>query len=381
MKFLNKIGREVCYLKSNEINQRNGEGDFIRLKDGSIMHAYSAYVGNYEEDHSPSHIRAIYSYDEGETWSDPIDLIDKNENDLNIMCVSFLRMQNGDLGIFYARNFRKPNDNRDYNEVLFRRSKDEGKTWSDAVKCHNITDDWVCLENGRVIRTKTGRIIVPINLHSYKNPGAWGWIVGKSCFFASDDDGQTFHQIGDFYSLPFENPKSGLQENGVIELESGRIFSYNRTAYGSQFESFSDDDGETWTVPRPSYTFYSPLAPMNTKRLGDKYSVAVHCPYAGRLDKMFARSPLICNIVKGGGEDFFEVLLSKFYLEEDLETSCCYPSIFDGGDYFLVAYYYAKGYPDKCYPFGDMKIIKVEFKEFESIVDEIYKKEYDYLNK
>ena len=381
MKFLDKIGREVCYLKSTKTNQRNGEGDFVRLKDGSIMHAYSAYFGSYEEDHSSANICAIYSYDEGETWTEPTLLIKKSEDDRNIMCVSFLRMQNGDLGIFYGRNYKKPNDYRDYSDVLFRRSTDEGKTWSDAVKCHNITEDFVCFENGRVIRTKTGRIIVPINLHSYKKPGRWGYIVGESCFFASDDDGKTFHQIGEFYPNPIKNCKCGLQENGVIELENGRLFSYNRTAYGSQFESFSDDDGETWTEPRPSYTFYSPLAPMNTKHIGDKYTVAVHCPYPGRLDKMFARSPLICNIVKGKGEDFFEVLLSKFYLEDDLETSCCYPSIFDGGDYFLVAYYYAKGYPDKCYPFGDMKITKVEFKEFEKIVDEIYEKEYDYLKK
>ncbi|MBR2376367.1 MAG: exo-alpha-sialidase [Clostridia bacterium] len=370
MKFLKKLGREVLFLKSTETNQRNGEGDFIRLKDGTIMHAYSAFIDNSFNDYSKSYIRAIYSKDEGETWSEPQDLITLGDGDLNLMCVSFLRMKNGDLGIIYGRKYKLNGSDLICTNTLLRRSTDEGKTWSSPVQCHNLTE-YVCYENGRVIMTKTGRIIVPLNLHKHKSGGVEGFEGGKALFFASDDDGKTFHQIGKFYSLPFECSR-GLQENGVIELESGRLFSYNRTAYGCQYESFSNDDGETWTEPKPSITFYSPLAPMNTKHLGDKYTIAVHCPYPGRLDRLYARSPLICNIVKGGGEDFWKKFLCKFYLEEDLEKYYCYPSIFSGEDYFLVAYYIGQIYPDKYIGFGDMKIIKVKYSEFEEILEKQY---------
>ena len=370
MRFLDKIGKEVLFLKSTEENQRNGEGDFIRLKDGSIMHAYSAFVGSSFLDFSKSYIRAIYSYDEGETWTEPKDLILLEEGDVNLMCVSFLRMKNDDLGIFYGRKFKKEGSDLIYTNFLFRRSSDEGKTWSIPVQCHNI-DDYVCYENGRVIRTKTGRIIIPLNLHRHNKNGLEGFDGGQAFFFASDDDGKSFHQIGNFYSLPFEC-RWGLQENGLIELESGRLFSYNRTAYGCQYESFSDDDGETWSQPKPSITFYSPLAPMNTKHLGDKYTVAVHCPYGGRLDKLYARSPFICNIVKGGGEDFWKQFHCKFYLEDDLDKYYCYPSIFSGDDYFLVAYYIGKIYKDKYIGFGDMKIVKVKYSEFEETLESFY---------
>ena len=371
MRFLDKLGKEVFFLKSTEENQRNGEGDFIRLKNGAIMHAYSAFVGNSFHDNSKSYIRAIYSYDEGETWSEPSDLIPLGEGDLNLMCVSFIRMQNDDLGIVYGRKYKMPDSDLVYTNIIFRRSSDEGKTWSDAVQCHDLVD-YVCYENGRVIRTKTGRIIVPLNLHSHKKGGIEGGLDGgKAFFYASDDDGKSFHQIGDFYKLPWEC-KWGLQENGVIELESGRLFSYNRTVYGTQFESFSDDDGETWTEPIPSRTFYSPLAPMNTEHLEDKYTVAVHCPYAGRLDRLYARSPLICNIVPGGGENFFKETRGKFYIEDDLDKYYCYPSIFSGKDYFLVAYYIAPIYPDKYVGFGDMKIVKIKYSEFEETVKSFY---------
>ena len=119
MRFLDKLGKEVLFLKSTEENQRNGEGDFIRLKNGAIMHAYSAFVGNSFHDDSKSYICAIYSYDEGETWSEPSDLIPLGEGDLNLMCVSFIRMQNDDLGIVYGRKYKKPNSDLIYTNIIY----------------------------------------------------------------------------------------------------------------------------------------------------------------------------------------------------------------------------------------------------------------------
>ena len=366
MKFLNKIGKEVFFLKSTEENQRNGEGDFIRLKDGTIMYAYSRFTSKSFHDFSPSDIHAIYSYDEGETWSNDTLILKKGENDSNLMCVSFLRMKNDDICMFYARTYEE--NKKPLIEILSVRSSDEGKTWSNPMSVINL-NAFLCVENGRAIMTKTGRIIIPLNYHKHEvnDEGQENLGGGHAFYVASDDDGYTFKQLGGFYSLPWEC-KRGLQETGIIELESGRLFSYSRTCYGSQFESFSTDDGETWTQPIPSRTFYSPLAPMNTEHLGDKYTVAVHNPYGGYLYKLYARSPLICNIVSGGGENFFKETRCKFYIEDDLDKYYCYPAIFSGEDYFLVAYYIGQIYKDKYIGFGDMKIVKVHFSEFEEIV-------------
>lgn len=74
---MKKIGKEVCFLKTKIGNIRNGEGSFIRLLDGRIMFAYTRYLSNDWSDHSIARIEAIYSNDEGETWSKTSPLIEK----------------------------------------------------------------------------------------------------------------------------------------------------------------------------------------------------------------------------------------------------------------------------------------------------------------
>ena len=39
---MKKVGRPVLFLATGPNNPRNGEGAFIRLKDGSILFAYTA---------------------------------------------------------------------------------------------------------------------------------------------------------------------------------------------------------------------------------------------------------------------------------------------------------------------------------------------------
>jgi len=76
-------------------NPKNGEGAFLRLADSGILYAYTKY------DLNGSSIVAIRSYDEGETWSEPTEIISRDTHNASVSSVSFLRMQNGDIGIFY----------------------------------------------------------------------------------------------------------------------------------------------------------------------------------------------------------------------------------------------------------------------------------------
>ena len=98
---MKKIGRAVCMLTTDRENPRKGEGSFLRLKDGRIMYAYTEYCGDDWTDHATARISAVYSSDEGKSFGDHTVLIEKREDQMNIMSVSLLRMNNGDLGIFY----------------------------------------------------------------------------------------------------------------------------------------------------------------------------------------------------------------------------------------------------------------------------------------
>jgi hypothetical protein len=125
------------------------------------------------------------------------------------------------------------------------------------------------VNNDRVVRLASGRIIIPAAFHAAladrNESSAVDW-RGVAKFFLSDDDGRTWRQARSSGTLPVVHTRSGLQEPGVVEIAPGQLWAWARTDLGRQYEMFSSDDGETWTVPAPS-RFTSPNSPMSIKRL------------------------------------------------------------------------------------------------------------------
>ena len=69
---MKSIGNTVCVLPTKANNPRNGEGSFVRLADSRILYVYTKYLGEDWHDHAIAALYAIYSSDEGETWSAPM---------------------------------------------------------------------------------------------------------------------------------------------------------------------------------------------------------------------------------------------------------------------------------------------------------------------
>ena len=63
---LPKVGRQVAFLETDDVFVRKGEGAFLGLKDGSIIHAYTEYCGGDVHDHGNAHIAYVRSTDQGE---------------------------------------------------------------------------------------------------------------------------------------------------------------------------------------------------------------------------------------------------------------------------------------------------------------------------
>lgn len=334
---MKKIGREVLFIPAKDNNLRNGEGSFIRLRNGAVMFGYTEYFGDDWEDDATARIVAITSYDEGETWQDKRVIIEKPENCKNVMSLSFLRMGNGDLGAFYIH---KNPDGTD--KVLFIRSADEGKNWSEPVNCMQSLDrqDYYVINNDRAFRTKQGRIILPMARHSiYINPE---FAPGVLCFFVSDDDGYTWRKTETEFTFPYDTDDDGYQEPGLYQFPDGRLRCYIRTGLGCQFESFSSDNGETWTSPEPNHFFSSPLAPMLIKDIKD-LTVAVFNPIPNHLlsndELTWGRTPYVCAVSNDKGKTFTKE--KTYFIEDDYENGYCYPAIIETADGFLVAYYHS----------------------------------------
>ena len=84
-------------------NPRNSEGAFLPLKDGRILFAYSRYYGTSSSDHATADIAARHSSDKGATWTDKDVIIVRNHGGMNVMSVSLLRLQTGEIALFYLR--------------------------------------------------------------------------------------------------------------------------------------------------------------------------------------------------------------------------------------------------------------------------------------
>lgn len=353
---MKKIGREVLFIPAKENNLRNGEGSFIRLKNGAVMFGYTEYIGNDWEDDASARIVCLTSFDEGESWTDKRVIIEKPADSKNVMSLSFLRMNNDDIGAFYIH---KNTDGTD--KILFIRSGDEGKTWSDPIDCMQSLDkqDYYVLNNDRALKLANGRIILPMARHSiYINPE---FAPGELCFFVSDDDGYTWRKTDTEFSLPYTTDDDGYQEPGIYQFPDGRLWCYIRTGLGCQFECFSDDNGETWTNPEPNHFFSSPLSPMLIKDVGN-FTVAIFNPIPNHLlsddELTWGRTPYVCAVSYDNGKTFTKE--NTFYIEDDLDNGYCYPAIINGDGYFLVAYYHSNN-TGIC--LNSTKIIKIMYDE------------------
>lgn len=351
---MKKIGHEVSFIAPRENNPRNGEGDFIRLNDGRIMYVYCGFLGSSWGDDMPSDIRAIFSSDEGDTWADDCIILQHDEQSANFMCPSVMRMANGDVGLFYLRKFEYCGGISD--DVCLVRSSDEGKTWSAPVHITDSTEYFV-MENDHIVRLESGRLMVPLNLHSYMEDGVLKRTGhGLMCLFASDDDGRTWYEISDRLDIPFaELSETGLQETMLYQSLDGSVRAFSRTDLGFQYECVSCDDCKTWTTPKPNTFFTSPPSPLMMKRFGE-LTLAVFNPipdYAGRdPDEPWGRTPFVMAVSRDDGKTFPNI----YYLEDDLKNGYCYPAIFDGGDYVLVGYYHSN---NTRVPLNSNKIIKI----------------------
>ncbi|QDT40195.1 Sialidase A precursor [Gimesia alba] len=254
--------QRVLNLPPTDNNPRNSEGDFITLKDGRILFVYTHFTGG-AADHSSAYLAGRYSSDGGKTWTAYDQTIIENDGKQNIMSVSLLRLQSGQIALFYARK----NSIHDLIPVM-RLSNDEGAHWSapvDIIPAEQV--GYYVLNNDRVIQLKNGRIVIPLALHQNLkgsdrfNPGA------RFLCYYSDDSGKTW-QRGEEVAVEKQpgDRQPYMQEPGIVELKDGRLMGFCRTNGGSQFVAYSQDGGKSFSELKPS-EIISPVSPASIERI------------------------------------------------------------------------------------------------------------------
>lgn len=316
-------------------NPRNSEGDFITRKDGSILFIYTRFTGQSASDFAGSDLVSRISHDRGKTWSSEDRMVVKNEGEMNTMSVSLLRLASGKIALFYLRK-NSLGDCRPHLRI----SSDEGESWSEPVVCINDQVGYYVLNNNRVIQLASGRLLMPVALHTSNfKPNATLHELEKSfnsygkiyCYF-SDDEGKTWTR-SERVSIP---DSIIAQEPGVVELVDGSVLMYIRTNAGTQYFSKSTHRGERWTPANPS-SLVSPLSPASIVRLPNSLHLLAVWNHNTQTDPALRgrRTPLTLAVSPDNGTTWKGMM----DIETDPKGSYCYTGIHFTSDHILLNYF------------------------------------------
>ncbi|WP_236974182.1 sialidase family protein [Membranihabitans maritimus] len=294
-------------------NPRNSEGDFIDLEGGKTMFVYSKYSGESSSDHAPASLAARYSEDGGESWTGSDEIVVPNEGGMNVMSVSLLRLQNGDIALFYLRK----NSTEDCIPMM-RISRDEAESWSEPIECITDKEGYFVLNNDRVIQLEDGRLMMAVARHT--QPGGEWKSAGDLFAYYSDDNGQTWTSSS---QVP-NNTEIITQEPGLIEMNDGKIMMYIRASGGYQQRSFSTDRGQTWSHIEKS-NIPSPVSPATIEKIPDtKDWLLVWNNNDGSNPEISGkRTPISMAISRNEGETWESVK----NIEDDPDGWYCYIAI------------------------------------------------------
>lgn len=313
----------VLELDPSSDNPRNSEGDFIRLNDGRILFVYTHFTTG-DGDHASAFLAGRYSSDDGKTWTEKDVQIISNESGLNVMSANLLRLDNGNIALFYLQKESLTNC-----RPVIRISTDEAKTWSEPQECIKDKVGYYVLNNDRVIQLSNGRLILPVSLHA--TPETEWSNHGSISVFYSDDYGNSWHQ-----SSEVANPDSVmLQEPGVVTLNDGKIMMFIRTDSGVQYVSHSSDNGMSWS-PAEASNILSPRSPASIERIPSTGHLLMAWNNNGGDDPSIAgkRTPFNVAISKDEGKSW---QLNKT-LFNDPDGWYCYTAIDFVGEHVLLGH-------------------------------------------
>jgi len=224
-------------------------GPFVRLSDGGVL--------------TVDETGTLVSYDDGKTWKrrplfsagQPFKVRPER---------ALLRTRDGTLLLVfiddsvrkYSWNKQKNLPNEDMHLPSYAlRSRDDGRTWQDL---HLLCDGWCgCIQD--IVQTSNGNIVVPGQELLFKE-GRHATIP-----YVSTDDGKTWRRTR-YLDIGGRGDHAGAIEGTLEQLRDGRLWLLLRSYHGFFYESFSPDQGLTWSDPRPSH-IRSTGSPGKLKRL------------------------------------------------------------------------------------------------------------------
>ena len=306
-------------------------GDFLQLNDGSILMSYG-----------DGDIMAVKSADQGRTWGEPSVLVSRPQPPATgrIGAPGFLRLEGGDILLTYYHSTHPATPY--YATNYYRRSSDEGKTWSEQF-CYTPHPGYLLVHNDRIHRLSTGRILAAGEYKAYlPSSSDHSGYVGIT--FASDDGGHSWWPSGNTVDL-YGDEKVEVQEADVAELKDGRLLMFARTYHGYPVFAYSDDQGETWGPPIKREDIPMPYAGLPTVRripsTGDLLFIWIS---EKSQDKENPKIHRRCALTAAISQDEGETLIHQRHIAQDPDDDFGYQCVeFLDDDVVLVGYHNREG--------------------------------------
>jgi len=291
------------------------QGPFTRLEDGAIF--------TFDRHH------ALVSRDEGATWQQLSALFKDQKAFTTRAERALLQTREGVLILLFLNEAEK-NYKWDKKANLplpgmslptyCIRSEDEGHTWSEPILLYN---GW-CGAIRDIIQTHTGTLVVPGQELLMKE--------GRHCTrpYTSKDLGKTWSYC-DILDIGGQGDHAGAIEPNLIQLRDRQIRMLIRSYHGHFFESWSRDDGGTWTKPEPS-SIKASGAPGILERLGDGRLVLVwNRPFLDGTKTKQHRTELSIAVSSDDGETWSKPAVLATNADGNINNGnrVAYPYIFE----------------------------------------------------
>ena len=292
---------------------------FLELDDGRILMCNFADMKHKGGAATPGF---SISSDGGETWGEQYQGREKSGKEFDFNCGCLVKLSAGRIGL---ATLQRESDSSSH--MVFRTSDDLGRTWSEPV----ITNKGMLPAHAYqdvMLRTESGRIILPVYFamgQSHQKGAPWhfthgGFLngnfvgsgphtadprFGASYVLYSDDEGKTWQKNSDGELLiltDYGGPFEIACEPSVAEVEPGKLLMILRTRLGRMFQSWSYDNGETWSRPKPTLLAGAQHPAQIRKIPGTGHLLVVWAQHDEReLRQGYMRTRLSSAISRDGG--------------------------------------------------------------------------------
>jgi len=228
--------------------QLNAIPQIAVLGDGRLMTVWAA--GNAGG--RSMRVVASFSADDAHTWSAPRILIDdpeKVDTDPNILV-------DGRRVFVYCTRVNIPN-RIDKSWTYMTRSEDNGATWSAPLEIA-IPRQYISGKQHNAIKLDNGSYAMGIAWDLWAEEGMAARTEGEmnlSTGVLLSNDGVHWTLHGDLHATVEKvtpGAINGLCEPALVQLANGEIFMLLRSGGSHPYVSRSDDEGVTWSEPKPS---------------------------------------------------------------------------------------------------------------------------------